>query len=208
MSKLNLLDSVLLGLIARTPSAGFDIRRHLEKTGRVYGYVPQPSQIYRQLASLVQRGLLEFEIDTTRNGPDAKVYSLTPAGLRRFARWADEPFVPAERPLDAHFQLHFALAGALSPVLALRFVEIELEYRVAQESSWEPDHLFPPVSNALFDQDWLDEAAYLGDVRGNFLASAHISWLHTTRRRLLRYIERTGAVWPSAEWSAIIDGDG
>ena len=58
MTKLNLLESVLLGLLAREPRAGYDLRKYLERAGRVYGYVPQPSQIYRQLAALVRRRVL------------------------------------------------------------------------------------------------------------------------------------------------------
>jgi DNA-binding PadR family transcriptional regulator len=203
VAKLNLLESVLLGLLARRPSAGYDVRRYLEKAGRIYGYVPQASQIYRQLAALVKRELLEFEIDTGRSGPDAKVYSLTPQGMRVFLEWVDEPFVPVERPLDAHFQLHFTLAGSVSPVVALRIVETELAYRENQEATWEPELFLPQAVREPFDLDWMDEAGYLGDARGNLLASAHISWLRTTARRLRRYIERSGAVWPDPRWAAL-----
>ncbi|WP_129667726.1 PadR family transcriptional regulator [Phytoactinopolyspora endophytica] len=203
MAKLNLLESVLLGLLARRPSAGYDIRKYLEKSGRIYGYAPQASQIYRQLASLVRRDLLEFEIDTGRGGPDAKVYSPTPAGFRAFLEWVDAPFQPSERPLDAHFQLHFALAGAVSPVVALRIVETELAFRLEQEANWAPDLFLPTTVEEPLDLEWMDEAAFLGDARGNQLASAHISWLRTTSRRLRRYIERTGAVWPDPRWSRL-----
>lgn len=200
MTKLNLLESVLLGLLAREPRAGYDLRKYLERAGRVYGYVPQPSQIYRQLAALVRRGLLEFEIDSERNGPDAKVYSLTPAGFRAYLDWVEAPFVPSERPLDAHFQVHFSLAGVVSPVIALRIVETELAFREAQESEWDPELLRMGEAGGPFDIDWADEISFLGDARGNHLAFAHISWLRTTRRRLIRYIERTGAVWPDPVW--------
>lgn len=204
MVKLNLLDSVLLGIIVRKPSAGYDIRRYLEQSGRVYGYVPQSSQIYRQLARLVDRGLLVFELDGSRNGPEAKVYTLTPQGWSAFLDWAESPFEPSERPLDAHFQLHFTLAGALSPVLALRLVEIELAFREEQESEWDPEANFlrATADRDPFDGDWIDEVTYLGDARGNQLASSHISWLRTTARRLRRYIARTGATWPDPRWEA------
>lgn len=199
VAKLNLLESVLIGLIARKPSAGYDIRKHLEKTGRIYGYVPQASQIYRQLAAMVRRGLLEYTIDRERSGPDAKVYTLTEAGADELLNWTDAPFVPSERPLDAHFQLHFSLLGPLSPVVALRLVEAELAFRVEQEDRWAPD-MFPADHAMGFDPDWSEEVAFLGDARGNMLATAHISWLRTTRRRLERYIERTGASWPTQAW--------
>lgn len=139
VNRLNLLESVLLGLLARRSSAGYDIRKYLEKSGRIYGYVPQSSQIYRQLARLVERGLLAFDIDRSRSGPDAKVYSLTGRGWRAFLDWVDAPFVPSARPLDAHFQVHFTLAGAVSPVVALRLVETELAFRLDQEADWDPE---------------------------------------------------------------------
>lgn len=202
VAKLNLLESVLLGIIMRKPSAGYDIRRYLEQSGRIYGYVPQSSQIYRQLAKLVERGLISFEVDDSRSGPDAKVYSFTPDGWGVYLDWIEAPFVPSERPLDAHFQLHFSLAGVVSPVIALRLVETELAFREEQESIWEPDVQFIRSTNSLMDGDWMDEVHHLGDARGNMLATAHISWLRTTARRLRRYIERTGAVWPDPAWEA------
>lgn len=200
MANLNLLESVLLGIVARRPSAGYDIRRYLEHTGRTYGYVPQPSQIYRQLATLVKRDLLEYTIDSGRSGPDAKVYSLTKEGVRAFLQWADDPFTPSERPLDAHFQLNFSLIGTISPVIALRLVETELEFRIQQEATWTPERLTADKGGLPFDQDWLDEISSLGHARGNALASVHISWLRTTADRLRLHIERTGATWPDPTW--------
>ncbi|GAA4359496.1 PadR family transcriptional regulator [Microbacterium rhizosphaerae] len=205
MPDLNLLESVLLGLLVRTPAAGYDLRRYLEDQGRVFGYTPQSSQIYRQLAALVDRGLLEYAVDTERGGPDAKVYTPTPAGVASFLAWAQAPFEPTPRPMDAHFQRHFALAGGLSPVLALRIVETELAYRVAQERDYEPVGFLAEsdsATGALFDPDWAAEARFLGDARGHALAAVHISWLTTTRRRLLHVVERTGAAWPDERWVA------
>lgn len=204
VNRLNLLESVLLGLLARRSSAGYDIRKYLEKSGRIYGYVPQSSQIYRQLARLVERGLLAFDIDRSRSGPDAKVYSLTGRGWRAFLDWVDAPFVPSARPLDAHFQVHFTLAGAVSPVVALRLVETELAFRLDQEADWDPEgRLLGGEPGAPFVEEWTDELSYLGDARGNQLASSHISWLRTTARRLRRRIERTGAVWPDPAWGRL-----
>jgi len=205
MHSLNFLDTVLLGLLARKPSAGYDIRRHLEERGRTYGYTPQPSQIYRQLAKLVDRGLLEFTIDSGRSGPDAKVYSLTRPGVGALLDWADAPFVPSERPLDAHFQLNFSLIGSLSPVIALRLVETELSFRIEQQAAWRFDLPDASTSPLPYDQQWLEEATFLGHARGNAMASLHISWLRTTADQLRRHIERTGARWPDPRWTALRD---
>jgi len=205
MAELNLLESVLLGLLVRRPAAGYDLRRYLEDQGRVFGYTPQSSQIYRQLAALVERGLLDYAVDTERGGPDAKVYTPTPAGVAAFLEWAEAPFEPSLRPMDAHFQRHFALAGGLSPVLALRIVETELAYRIAQERDYEPAEFVAAddsVTGALFDPEWVAEVRFLGDARGNTLAAAHISWLTTAHRRLLHVVERTGAAWPDERWVA------
>jgi hypothetical protein len=92
----------------------------------------------------------------------------------------------------------------LSPVLALRLVEIELAFREEQESEWDPEANFlrTTADRDPFDGDWIDEVTYLGDARGNQLASSHISWLRTTARRLRRYIARTGAIWPDPRWEA------
>ncbi|NQX10433.1 PadR family transcriptional regulator [Microbacteriaceae bacterium VKM Ac-2855] len=205
--KLNLLESVLLGLLARRPSAGYDVRKFLEREGRVFGYTPQSSQIYRQLSALVARGLLGFEIDSRRLGPDAKVYFLTGAGWAALLNWVGAPFVPSQRPLDAHFQLHFTFAGAISPVLALQVVETELAFRLDQESNSRPVG-FAAARDlpAPFDPDWAEEVHFLGDARGNQLALVHISWLRTTRARLERYIERHDSRWPDPRWVRLAKG--
>ncbi|NQX10440.1 PadR family transcriptional regulator [Microbacteriaceae bacterium VKM Ac-2855] len=190
---MNLLDSVLIGLIAMHPRTGYDLSKYLERNGRIFGYSPKSSQIYRQLSSLVERGLLVFNVDSNRAGPDAKVYALTEDGWRGYQAWIDEEYVPTPRPLDANFQLRFLLAGISSPSVALRLVSEELDYRLEQER--DRDVLRAPEEFVVhpesgFHAEWIETLTGLSEARGYQLAMSHIAWLTTTKSRLLKLVSR------------------
>jgi DNA-binding PadR family transcriptional regulator len=83
------LDVIVLGLLTARPRTGYDVRKWLETYGRVIGYSAPPSQIYRQLTRLEDRGWAESVIDPRSSGPDAKPSTNGPPDRtnRRHGRW-------------------------------------------------------------------------------------------------------------------------
>ena len=62
------LDVIVLGLLTARPRTGYDVRKWLDTYGRVMGYTAPPSQIYRQLARMEERGWAESVLDRAPPG--------------------------------------------------------------------------------------------------------------------------------------------
>lgn len=83
---MNTLAYGLLGLVARTPSSGYDLMLQLQPFWQA-----KHSQIYPLLAKLEQEGYLEFTRVHQIDRPDKKVYSITDKGKIALRLWLTEP---------------------------------------------------------------------------------------------------------------------
>lgn len=79
---LNTLAYGLLGLVARTPSSGYDLMLQLQPFWQA-----KHSQIYPLLAKMEQEGYLEFTRVPQTDRPDKKVYSITEKGRTALREW-------------------------------------------------------------------------------------------------------------------------
>ncbi len=182
---LNKLECIILGHLMRKPMAGYDLHKWLNQEGPFFGYSPQPSQIYRQLTKCLDKGWVDLMIDQRQNGPDAKVYRLTDAGIAAFRDWAASPHEPTVRPLDADFQMRFLLTGILGPEVALKLLESELDYRRRQQREKAYDDEIDPKETAIeVDRDWNRELVRLGRERSYLLGTTYLTWLELTHARL------------------------
>lgn len=88
------LGYAILTLVESKPQTGYDIARQMRPP---LGYVwqAQHSQIYRELATLKKRGLLESKRVHQASRPARTVYSVTKRGAAELASWIAEP--PQER---------------------------------------------------------------------------------------------------------------
>ena len=118
------LDAIALGLLRGRPRTGYDIWKWLEDQGRSIGYTPATSQIYRQLARLVDRGWATSLPDPRTTGPDAKLYMISDQGRAAFDEWVDTPYIPVERPMDPEFQVRLLLTNHRGPKAVLELVRI------------------------------------------------------------------------------------
>ncbi|MBR8658696.1 PadR family transcriptional regulator [Brevibacillus sp. NL20B1] len=76
----------LLGLVARTPSSGYDLMLQLQPFWQA-----KHSQIYPLLAKMEQEGYVEFTRVHQIDRPDKKVYSITEKGREALREWLAEP---------------------------------------------------------------------------------------------------------------------
>ncbi|THA31667.1 PadR family transcriptional regulator [Streptomyces sp. A1277] len=194
-TRLTKMECILLGRLATRPMAGYDLHKWLAKEGPFFGYVPQPSQIYRQLGKMLDRGWVHLEIDRRNTGPDAKLYRLTDAGLDTFRAWAESPYTPSVRPLDADFQMRMLLTGVLGPHIALRVLKTEIDYRRAQESASQPyqDDIDPDEVRFPLDMDWHRELVRTVGERSFLLGQTNLNWLEMTYARLTAEAENAAA---------------
>ncbi|WP_405497268.1 PadR family transcriptional regulator [Nocardia sp. NBC_00511] len=182
------LDYVILGALALGRYSGYDLRRWMEGSGRYIGYGVQLPQIYRRLGVLVDRGLVEFEVDPREGRPDAKVYSLTEAGRAVLLEWARSPFEPSPRPMDPDFKLRFYFAGQLDRDIAIDIVRTELEYRLKHDNltaeAPSPPKYEPQIPD--LDTEWARQIHIMGHEHGYASTAAYIAWLQLTLARLER----------------------
>ncbi|MEU3742543.1 PadR family transcriptional regulator [Streptomyces sp. NPDC032198] len=180
------LDYVVLGALALRRLSGYDLRRWMEGPGRYVGYGVKLPQIYRRLATLVERGWVDFDVDPREGRPDAKVYRLTEEGEQALLTWARSPYEPSLRPMDPEFKLRLIFAGQLDPEIALDVVRTELAHRLKHDalSAAVPAPVeYEPQIDGL-DADWAREVHTMAHEHGYAFTASYIAWLQLTEARL------------------------
>ena len=137
---------VVLALLAKEPSQGYQLRARLDEALGPLGEGLNAGHIYVTLGRLEETGMVALEEPPqgrTRRA-DRRVYYLTPAGQERVLQWLSEVSWP--RPDLAEFHLKLvaaARAGLADPVSIVDAQRRELLRRLgdAQRAAMEePDH--------------------------------------------------------------------
>ncbi len=83
------LGNALLGLLNHGPMTGYDLKKLLDHPIGFF-WAAQMSQIYRELNTLEEKGLVKSEIISQEKRPDRKVYQLTKGGKETFLSWLNK----------------------------------------------------------------------------------------------------------------------
>ena len=83
------LGNALLGLLNHRPMTGYDLKKILDHPMGFF-WIAQMSQIYRELNTLEEKGLVKSEIVPQEKRPDRKVYQLTKEGKKIFLDWLNK----------------------------------------------------------------------------------------------------------------------
>jgi DNA-binding PadR family transcriptional regulator len=114
------MQDVVLALLAKEPSHGYQLRARLRAALGPLGETMNAGQIYVTLTRLEKAGLVGWEqSDGLPDRPDRKVYALTPAGQRRVADWLAEVTWPRLASTEFHLKLVAAAAARLADPIAL-----------------------------------------------------------------------------------------
>jgi DNA-binding PadR family transcriptional regulator len=114
------VQDVVLALLVKEPSHGYDLRRRLSAALGPLGETLNAGQIYVTLTRLEKAGLVVQEReDEPVRGPRRKVYALTAAGQERAAAWMAGSLGPQADVTDVHLKLVAAAASGLADPLAL-----------------------------------------------------------------------------------------
>jgi DNA-binding PadR family transcriptional regulator len=112
----------LLGSLADQPRTGYALLKHFEQS-LAYAWPASHSQIYPELARLVEEGLIE----QTEAGPrNSKTYAVTEAGLEDMRRWLLE--TTPERRVRSDAALRTFFLWLLTPDEAERHLDDERSY--------------------------------------------------------------------------------
>ncbi len=88
--KPSLLGCAILQRLARSPMSGYELKK-LFTTPVGYGWHAYDTQIYRELKTLEQTGLVHGKVAPGRAGPQRRVYEPTLQGLRAVREWLQSP---------------------------------------------------------------------------------------------------------------------
>lgn len=184
------IDFLILGVLARQPSSGYELNRWIRERGRYHGFRASQSPIYRALARLLKTGAIEYEVSQSDLAPDAKIYNLTEIGRQKLLDWARSPFEPSIRPMDPDFMQRFIYGGQLGRDIAIRVVRAELNFRLEQKErdsrkDRSPVDLAPGAIPEL-DPGWAERVHQLAHERGYASTAQYIAWLELTLAALER----------------------
>lgn len=123
----------LLALLYQRPMHGYELGKQLKLTVHAEWDV-KPGQIASTLTRLDDAGLVEYEIVTTDDAPDRKVYAITDAGRAELREWYLTPEVREYRLGDTFYvKLVLSLVGGpVDPEQVLMAQRRELFQRLHQ----------------------------------------------------------------------------
>lgn len=131
------MQDVVLALLAKEPSHGYDLRARLAAALGPLGQTLNAGQIYVTLTRLEKAGLVVQEReDAPVRGPRRKVYALTAAGKERVATWMAEDVGPRADVTEFHLKLVAAAESGTAEPLAL----VEARRRELRRSLAEAQH--------------------------------------------------------------------
>jgi DNA-binding PadR family transcriptional regulator len=111
---------VVLALLAKEPSHGYELRARLRGALGPLGEAMNDGQIYVILGRLEKAGLVVSEQSAgLPDRPDRKVYALTASGQERVAGWLAEVSWPKPDLAEFHLKLIAAAAAGLADPLAI-----------------------------------------------------------------------------------------
>jgi DNA-binding PadR family transcriptional regulator len=111
---------VVLALLAKEPSHGYELRARLRDALGPLGDAMNDGQIYVTLARLEKAGQVAVERAAgIPDRPDRKMYALTAAGQRRVAEWLAEVKWPKPDLAEFHLKLLAAAAARLADPVAI-----------------------------------------------------------------------------------------
>jgi PadR family transcriptional regulator AphA len=83
----------ILGLLARQPMSGYDIKRFFKSLTWLIGS-PSFGSIYPALRALLQDDLVTVAVVSRQDKPPRKIYSITETGREALREWIDQPVAP------------------------------------------------------------------------------------------------------------------
>jgi DNA-binding PadR family transcriptional regulator len=111
---------VVLAMLAKEPSHGYELRARLRHTLGPLGEALNPGHVYVTLTRLEKAGLVTSErAEGVADRQDRKVYALTPDGQQRVAEWLAEVDWPKPDLAEFHLKLVAAAAAGLADPLSI-----------------------------------------------------------------------------------------
>ena len=190
----------LLGLLARKPLSGYDLKKRMEERVGFF-WSARHSQIYPELARLEREGMVTHKVVEQSDRPDKKVYEATSAGLAALKEWVTAPVNPRPARDDLVLKAYSLWLAEPEEALALfreqeRRHEEQLrqyeEIRAWMEREWKGDleRLDSPKSASyaalrrgiLYEREYAEWCAWVADRLEKNLSGKSPGRSHRRRR--------------------------
>jgi DNA-binding PadR family transcriptional regulator len=141
--QLNVVQEVMLALLAREASHGYQLRAQLHMALGPLADALNSGHIYVTLNRLEKSGLVTSSRVDQADRPDRRVFELTETGRARVQAWLTDTSWPKPAPAEFHLKLVAAAAGGLADPVGIvdaQRQELLLSLREAQRAALsEPD---------------------------------------------------------------------
>ena len=117
--QLRVVQVVLLALLAKEASHGYELRARLQLALGPLAEALNAGHVYVTLNRLEKAGLVTSERVGQTDRPDRKVYVLTDAGHARVIEWLEDTSWPKPAPAEFHLKLVAAAAAGLGDPVRL-----------------------------------------------------------------------------------------
>jgi DNA-binding PadR family transcriptional regulator len=117
--KLQIVREVVLALLAKEASYGYQLHARLALALGPLGGALNAGHVYVTLGRLEKAGLVRARRVGQADRPDRKVYELTQAGRERVEEWLEDTSWPKPAPAEFHLKLVAAAAAGLADPVRL-----------------------------------------------------------------------------------------
>lgn len=105
---MGVLKYAILGLLNQKSMTGYDITKEFEEALCEF-WSAKHSQIYPELKSLNEQGMVEYKIEISGNVLEKKLYSITELGKKDFMKWLESKIdIPPTFKDEFRLQLFFS----------------------------------------------------------------------------------------------------
>jgi PadR family transcriptional regulator AphA len=142
------LKHAILGFLSFKSLSGYDLKKAFDRSVQHFWPANQ-SQIYRELSSLHEEGLVEQEVIEREDRLNKKLYHITPGGREELHSWLSTPLPVRDTRDPFLIQLYFG--GKLSDEEILNLLEHEAEQ--VQSRIDEYQDMYDEFAEAIAKQD-------------------------------------------------------
>jgi len=180
------LENILLGVLLRQPSTGYDLKKYLDTFGRFQRSNTQMSQVYRSLSTMENQGWVAHTVEPRPGAQDAKRYHVTAEGATLFLDWLKGPYHPPTRFQDPEFGVRLGFAGFMAVEEVLRLLETEINTRRDEIARFRFRDRTVPRDPALpYDAPLAEFVGEWAHQTGAAAMDAHVAACEELRTRLL-----------------------
>jgi PadR family transcriptional regulator AphA len=180
------LENILLGVLARRPSTGYELKKFMDTDGRFLRSNTTMSQVYRSLNAMEERGWVEHTVERRPGATDAKTYRVTEAGATILLDWLTGPYSPPTRFEDPEFGCRIFFAGFMTREQLIRLLDVEIDVRQDEIARFRNRDRRAEIDPTIdFDRGLAELVAEWGHRAGAASKDAHVERCMALRGLLL-----------------------